>query len=132
MVTLALSGFKYLIALFMMYAGVVTVMAPPTPGTQLPLVYESRPVLIVMGIIIFLSGALLFFSKVFKKRKTQGWGLFAIYNCFLFAGFLNWYAVGWEGAWSNLLGAAIVGALYLRWKYHIYYYEPVDKTRPVV
>lgn len=129
---MALSGFKYLISLFMMYAGCVTVAAPPTPGTHLPILYESRPVLIVMGIVIFASGATLFFSKLFKRRKTQGWGLFAIYLCFLFAGIANWYAVGWEGAWSNLIGAAIVGALYLRWKYHIYYYEPLDKHHHVV
>lgn len=131
-ITLALSGFKYFIALFMMYAGIATMFVAPTPGTKLGIIYENKVSLVILGIIIFLSSAALFFGKLFKHHVLQGWGLFAVYNCYLFAGLLNWYAVGWAAAWSNLLGALIVGALYLRWKYHIYYSDRVDKHEPPV
>lgn len=118
--------FKYFIALFMMYAGIVTLFVPPTPGTKLDLVYENKIVLVILGTIIFCSGFMLFYGKIRKKRRLQGWGLFMVYNCYLFAGLLNWYALGWSDAWSNLLGAVIVGLLYLRWKYHIYYPRPKE------
>jgi len=128
----SLSMFKYFIALFMMYAGIATLFLDPTPDTKLGIIYENKVSLVILGIIIFCSGFTLFLGKILKKRRVQGWGLFAIYNCYLFAGLLNWYALGWSAAWSNLLGAVIVGALYLRWKYHIYYYDPVDKKHRLV
>src|ERR1044072_3446923 len=121
-VSFSLSMFKYFIALFMMYAGIATLFLPKTPGTKLDVVYANRFTLVTLGVIIFASGATLFYGKIFKQRRIQGIGLFAVYCCYLFAGVLNWYAIGWDSAWSNLLGAVIVGGLYLRWKYHIYYY----------
>lgn len=127
-VSFGLSAFKYIIALFMMYAGIVTLFIQPEMSTKLNSVYGNKVALIILGITIFLSGATLFFAKLLKYHRTTGYGLFAVYNCFLFAGLLNWYALGWQSAWANLLAAGITGALYLRWKYNIYYYDPLDKT----
>jgi hypothetical protein len=124
----ALAWFKVFVAVFLMYAGIATLFLQGDTTTKLDIVYANRFVLATLGMLIFLSGATLFYGKVFKHRRIEGYGLFAAYNCYLFAGILNWYAIGWDAAWSNLIGALIMGLLYLRWKYHIYYPKRVDKT----
>lgn len=126
----SLSVIKYIIALFMMYAGVMTMLTPPLDKSHLGIVYETRATLVLFGIIFFLSGLTLFVGKIMKWKRWVGHGLYAIYMCFLFATFLNWYGLGFDAAVGNMVGSVIVGALYLRWKYRIYYYEPsVDKIR---
>lgn len=129
---MALAGLKYILAVFMMYAGIMTTMLPPEPSSRLGFIYESRVSLVVFGIIFFLSGLTLLVGKIKKWRRVEGWGLMANYLCFFFAFILNWVGLGWGAAWGNLIVAVVVAGLYLRWKYHIFYYEPVDKTSPVV
>lgn len=125
-----LSAFKYVLSLFMMYAGIATMFLPIDNTSDLGFIYESRLALVAFGMFFFGSGLMLFIGKVTKMRKVAGHGLFSIYICFMFAFILNWVVLGFSAAWPNLAGAVVVGGLYLRWKYHIYYYEPpLDKVR---
>ena len=99
-------------------------------NSNLGFIYESRNALVLLGMFFFASGLTLFIGKIAKIRRIQGYGLFMIYSCFLFACLINWLGYGFDRAWFNMTGALITGALYLRWKYHIYIYEPpVDKVR---
>lgn len=131
LVSAALSIFKYIVALFMMYAGAATMFAhAEDDGSRLGWLYESRTTLVILGFIFFLSGAVLLYGKVRKMRKTIGYGLMLVYLCFLFATILTCYGYGFKDAIPNGIGTIITGALYLRWKYHIYYYQPsVDSIR---
>lgn len=125
-----LSMFKYIIALFMMYAGVATFFVPLEQDSRLGFIYENRVALVLFGLYFIVSGMLLFIGKIAKMRKTTGHGLFLTYNAFLFGFILNWVGLSFSHAWANLVAAVVVGGLYLRWKYHIYYYEPaLDKVR---
>lgn len=127
---MALSGFKYFLAGFFMFAGIQTMFLPLEPDTRLGIIYETRPTLVGFVLLFFFSGLSLMVGKLAHLRKLQGWGLFAMYNCYLFAFFLNWYAIDFHAAYRNLIGAIVVGGLYLRWKYHIYYYDPpLDMVR---
>jgi uncharacterized integral membrane protein len=129
----AISVFKYLLAIFMMYAGVATMFAHPLDdGSRVGWLYQSRVTLLGLGFIFFASGALLFYGKIRRMRRTIGHGLMAVYLCFLFATIVTWYGYGFKDAIPNGIGTLITGILYLRWKYHIYYYVPVDKRTPVV
>lgn len=119
--------FKYLIAVSMMVSGVTTILADPIPESNLAIIYETKATLVVFGIIFFVLGVALFVSKLFKWKRIQGWSLFGIYVSYMFAFFSNWIGLGWDSAWGNLILAIIMGGLYLRWKYHIYYYDAVDK-----
>lgn len=128
-----LSGIKYLFAAYMMIAGVLTCFMSPTPS-KLGFFYSTRATLVVIGVIIFLSGLTLMVGKIKKNRELTGHGLFAVYLCYLFAFFLNWYALGWWAAWSNGICAVILGALYIRWKYQILYPDKAldtDRIHPV-
>jgi hypothetical protein len=127
-----LSGFKYLIGVFMMIAGVDTMRAPVDPGSDLGFLYESRVALVIYGIIFFASGLWLVVAKIVHCNRHVGWSLMAIYLCFLYAGILNCAADGMEAGCPNLIAAMILGGLYLRWKYHIFYADRVDTPRPVV
>lgn len=127
LVTNSLSAFKYVLGAFMMYAGIVTMFIetdPLEPG----FVYESRLVLASIGTFFFISGLTLFVGKLTKMRRVTGHGLFMVYICFLFATILSWVSFGFVDATGNMIGMLISGALYLRWKYHIYYYDPLDKA----
>jgi len=119
---------NYFFAVFMMYAGIVTMFLPlDYEGGRFGWLYNTRLSLVLFGIIFFLSGFVLFYGKVRKKDRLIGLGLQAIYLCYLFAALLNWVALGWYAAWQNFIGAAIVGALYLRWKYKAFYVVPRRK-----
>lgn len=123
----AISIFKYLLALFMMLAGVLTAIGPLTPmDGALGLIYSTRISLVTFGIIFFLSGAALLYGKIKRCRKWTGWGLMAIYCCFTFATLLNFIAFGvapseWLG---NAIGMVVVGALWLRWRFKTEYINP--------
>lgn len=125
-----LSAFKYIIAVFMMVAGIQTMFVetdPLAPG----FIYESRTALVIIGGVFFSSGLTLFVGKLTKMRRVTGHGLFMVYSCFLFATILSWVAFGFAEATGNLIGTLVTGGLYLRWKYHIYYYDGVDKARRI-
>lgn len=127
-VTNILSAFKYLLGAFMMYAGIVTMFVTPDSGLEPGFVYESRFVLALIGTAFFISGLTLFVGKLTKMRRTTGHGLFMVYSCFLFATLLTLFTYGFMDAVPNLIGMLVSGGLYLRWKYHIYYYDPLDKA----
>lgn len=119
-----LSGAKYVLAAFMMYAGIATMFLPPQTGSNLGFIYENRWVIASFGVLFFISGLTLFIGKIMKRRRVIGHGLFMVYVCFLFSFILNWVGLSFYAASGNLIGSFIVGALYLRWKYYIYYYQP--------
>lgn len=122
-----ISGFKWILSIFMMYAGISTAISPivPIEGT-LDFLYNSRTMLVLIGIAFFVSGAILFYGKWRKKRKATGIGLMAIYLCFVFATILQ--AIVYAGdpaAWiSNFIVSMITGALWLRWKFQTEYVDP--------
>ena len=133
----AISGFKYLLALFMMYAGVATVFFVPVSemGGALGIIYDYKISLVILGIIFFLSGLSLLYGKIKRSRVWTGRGLMSIYLSFLFAALLQIAAfptdpVQWAG---NLIAALICGLLWLRWKFKVSYWNPkhfVDVYEP--
>lgn len=130
-----LGGFKYLLAVFMMFAGVVTMFAHITPvEAPLGFLYSTRISLVIFGIIFFVSGATLLIGKIRKSRKWTGRGLLYIYYCFLFASIINGISsYGAVAEWlPNAILALITGALWLRWKLKTEYVNPkhfVDERR---
>ena len=126
-VTIVLSVSKYIIAVFMMHAGIATVFTREDLAAEPDFIYESRGVLVTIGVLFFTSGLTLFMGKLTKMSRIIGHGLFMVYSCFLFASLLSWFSFGFVHALGNLTATLVVGGLYLRWKYHIYYYDPVDK-----
>jgi hypothetical protein len=139
LVWLVLTAVNYLLALFMMYAGVTTAFAPVDTqvAEHFGWLYNTRASLLVFGIWFFCSGLSLFLGKIFKQDSVVGHSLMSIYCCYVFAAILNWIALGWALGWPNLVGAGIVGALYLRWKYQLFYpqhrkvirYEPTSRRK---
>lgn len=122
-----------------MFAGIQTMFLPPDPNTRLGFIYETRPSLVSFGILFFSSGFVLFIGKIKKWKKVVGVGLMMIYLDYLFAAFLNWYAIGWSAAWGNFIGALLLGVLHLKWKRETYNPKPrkflpehVDTNSPVV
>lgn len=115
----AIGGFKYLLAVFMMYVGVLTAIQPlQTFNGALGYIYSTRITLVIFGIIFFLSGCALLYGKIKKSRKWTGRGLYAIFLIFVFATILQAIAYHFApGYWfSNFVFAVITGALWLRWK----------------
>lgn len=123
-----LSGFKYLLAIFMMLAGIATAISPVAPaGGELGWLYASRHALVLYGITFFGAGFALLWGKIRKSRKWTGRGLLFIYLSFLYAAFLNVlsWGLGTPSAWSgNVIAAGIVGVLYLRWRFQTEYIDP--------
>lgn len=121
----ALGAFKYLVAVFMMFAGVLTATGPlhPRGDGSLGFIYASRIALAAFGIWFFVSGAVLFYGKIRKRRLATGWGLLLIFNCFFFSGILNTSAAGFFD-YGNFIAAGIMGALYLRWRFKTAYVNP--------
>lgn len=115
-----------------MYAGIETMVSPVHIDSKLDIIHENKTSLTIIGCVFFASGLILFIGKICKMKKAQGHGLFAVYNCFLFSFIVNWIGLGFDYAWGNLIASFIVGALYLRWKFHIYYYDPLDNPQHLV
>lgn len=111
-----LSALKYLLALYMMYAGVTTIADPQVFDSDLVIIFENRVIITTFGVIFFVSGAILFFAKLFKQMWAVGVGLFLIYTCFLMASILVLIGFGFVDALGNIIVATIVAALYLRWR----------------
>ena len=130
-----LSVFQYLLALFMMFAGIATAIGPITPlDGELGWLYSSRYHLVFYGTTFFVAGFTLFWGKIRKPRKWTGRGLLWIYLSFVFATLMNLLAWGFgmPGAWvGNLLASIIVGALYLRWRFKTEYIDPKHFTRDI-
>ena len=121
----AISGFKYLIALFMILSGVLTAITPVEPASgALGVLYSSRLILVALGAIFAYCGGMLLYGKIRKSRKWTGRGLMAIYLCFVFAVLiqLSAYGFGDPSQWvGNLIASIIIGALWLRWKFKTEY-----------
>lgn len=118
--------FKYFVAVLMMYLGIATMFLPLEPNSDLGIIYETRVTLVLFGLYFFASGATLLIGKIRKMRRVTGHGLFMIYLAYTFGFILNWVGFDFSHAYGNLIGAVIMGALYLRWKHEIYYYQPLD------
>jgi predicted Na+-dependent transporter len=119
------SIFKYIVAVYMMLIGLLTPWAASSPDNleRLGWVYTSKWSLVALGLIIFLSGLWLFVGKIRKNRRQTGRGLMAIFCCFLFGAALNSVALGIFD-YGNLIGALIMGLLYLRWRFKTAYIDP--------
>jgi len=108
-----------------MFAGVTTIlMKPENMDTALGFLYNSKLFLVAIGLIFFVSGFFLFFGKVTKNRRMVGWGLWMTFQCFLFAGALQLITFGFTPVveyLGNFIAAAIIGLLYLRWKFKFFY-----------
>lgn len=123
----ALTVLNYLLALFMMYAGIATAFAPLDASRDtFGWIYSSRLALVGFGTVFFFSGLSLFIGKVFKHVSLIGYSLMAIYLCFVFAAVLNAVAGTWSDGLSNLVSSGIVGLLYLRWKYKYHPAKPKE------
>lgn len=126
-VHVTLSGLKYVLATFMMYAGATTAFGPIDPyDGRLDWMLNSRISLMIFGTLFFISGLTLFLGKVLKKYDWTGRGLMMVYLSFLFAALVNTFAIGWNEGSYNFIAAMIVGALYLRWKHHFWYFDAKD------
>lgn len=122
-----LSIFKYILAGSMMVNGVATVLAPLTPVAKLGFIYSNHFTLAILGVYIFVSGAVLLYGKIRKNRHLIGVGLMMIYLIYVFATCVQYIAgLDWI---VNLIMSAIVGALYLRWRYRKFYATPTDIPR---
>jgi hypothetical protein len=120
----ALGVFKYMVAIFMMVAGVLTPLQQPEHvGGTLGWLYESRLSLSLFGLIFFLSGATLFYGKMRRSKKWTGVGLFSIFACFMFAACLD-TAARHTPSIGNFVCAFIMAALYLRWRFKTAYIDP--------
>lgn len=127
-----IGGFKYVIAVFMMYAGIATIVAPIEPiSGSLGFIYNTRFFLALFGSTFFLCGLTLFMGKIRKDKTLVGYGLMSIYCCFLFFGITNCVVYGLYGGIGNLIMAAITGALWLRWKFKTAYINPNHFKRQV-
>lgn len=121
-----ISAFKYLLAIFMIVAGIATAIQPLYPTPYLGFIFAHRLTLVAFGMIFSCSGFTLLIGKLRKRRKIVGAGLLAIYLCFFFSTFLNGAAFGWVmDAWlANAIATLITGALYLRWRMKTEYIDP--------
>ena len=120
----ALGAFKYIVAIFMMVAGVLTpLQESEAVDGPLGVLYSSRLSLSIFGLIFFLSGATLFYGKVTKSKKWTGAGLFVIFACFLFSAILD-TAARHSPSIGNFVCAVIMALLYLRWRFKTAYIDP--------
>ena len=122
-----LGAIKYLVGGYFVVAGIATAIGPgDATVTALKPLYTSRISLVTIGTLIALSGLILVLGKVTRSRKWTGRGLFYCYLCYLFAAILNFiaYHYDWTFWLGNLLGAALMGALWLRWKFTTSYINP--------
>jgi hypothetical protein len=131
----ALDLLKYLISILVMLSAVSTAFGPTSPvGGTFDFVYTVRGVRIALGVCIFFAGALLFYGKLRKNRKVTGWGLMAVYLCFVFGTVVNFITFPkipsyWIG---NLIFALITGLLWLRWRFKTQYVDPKGFKSTVV
>lgn len=116
---------KYLLAVFMILAGIATAISDLMPlgdGT-LGYIYTHRWALVSLGTIFTASGLALLYGKITRSRHWIGYGLLSIFACFLFAFILNTgSSQGFD--WGNAMAAVVVGALFLRWRFKTSYINP--------
>lgn len=127
----AVGVFKYIAALFMMLAGVLTPLytAPHVNGS-LGFLYSSRLSLSLFGLVFFLSGSMLLYGKMMKSKRWTGNGLFAVFTCFLFSGLIEVTARHTPSI-GNFASALIMAVLYLRWRFKTAYIDPHHFTDTV-
>jgi hypothetical protein len=124
------SVFKYLVAIYMMVAGLATPwIASGVETANHGWLYSSPVSLTIIGTIIFLCGLTLFIGKVRRSKSLIGNGLMACFCCFVFAGVLNSMAFGAFDP-GNFVVAAVMGVLYLRWRFKKFYANPNHFAQP--
>jgi Mn2+/Fe2+ NRAMP family transporter len=127
-----LSVFKYLLAGYMMLAGVLTPFSG-VEGTKLGFFYSNHISLTILGLIIFVSGAMLMYGKIRKSKRWTGKGLLWIYLCFLFATLANFIAFSADPTYwvANLIFTIVTALLWLRWKNKTEYIDPRHFIRDI-
>jgi hypothetical protein len=122
------SVFEYIVGGYMIFAGIVTTILDPDQSVTnfMHFLYGTRTGVVVVGLIIAAAGIILLVGKIRRSKKLHGRGLFCTYLCFLFAAVLNYVAyAGDPTVWvSNIIMAAIIAALWLRWKMLTNYLNP--------
>lgn len=121
-----LPWFKYPLAIYAVVSGLATSFRVPVPLEGLfGLLYGSRPVLIISGIIITISGLILMYGRFKRRRKIVGLGLMLIYISFLYTGTLNLltdqifiYYV------TDFMAAALAAGLWIYWRFRTEYIQP--------
>lgn len=124
-----LTTVKYILAIFMIIAGVATMCSPITPlDGALGFIYTHRLALIGIGLVFSGSGLGLLIGKLTKNKCLTGRSLMAIFCCFLFASLLQGQAYGWGfHAWiPNAIAAVLVGLLWLWWRFKTHYINVHD------
>lgn len=120
----ALGALKYVIAFFMIVAGVLTPLQDLTPvDGALGFIYSSRLALSLFGMAFFLSGATLLYGKLYRSKKFTGLGLLFVFVCFFFSAILETTARHTPSI-GNFVCSLIVAALYLRWRMKTAYIDP--------
>lgn len=101
-------------------------MRPVTPlDGVFGLLYGSRVMLVIAGLVIFASGAFLFYAKFKKKRRLTGPGLMAVYLCFLYTATLNLITHQYFLYWlTDLIACTVAAALWIYWKLQTEYINP--------
>lgn len=130
----SLGALKWVLAVFVMYIGVMIAIGPLTPIEGiLGVLYSSRLFVVTYGAWTFLAGAALLYGKWQKSKKWTGVGLFNIYLNALFACIINGFAHSWSlDSWPiAAVFALITGLLWLRWKFKTEYINPNHFRREV-
>lgn len=126
-----MGGIKILLALLMMYGGVVTALS--TPGvypTEFGWFFSSRLTLVTYGLLLFVPGATLMYGKIKGRRRWVGRSLMAIYLVVLFAMFSEWLVLGsLVTVVDNIVVAVIAAGLWLWWKFKTEYITAADVIR---
>ena len=128
-----IGAFKYLLAGVMMLSGVQTMFVPTIQvDGLLGIIYGSRISLVIFGLIVFASGAILLYGKITKSKRWTGVGLMSVYCCLLFATIIQLVAFSTPDSWvANGIMALITGALWLRWRFKTAYINP-NHFRPEI
>jgi hypothetical protein len=121
-----ISVLTYIIAGFMLLAGVLTPFAKLQPmDGALGYIYNTRISLVCFGIVFFASGAALLYGKIRKNKTWTGNGLLAVFACFTFSAVLETVARNTPSI-GNIIAAIILAILYLRWRFTTVYVKPEE------
>lgn len=102
----------YLVAIFMVVAGIETALGPLEPAGDLGFLFETRFWITIFGAVFSLSGFTLLIGLIRRKDGLVQWGTYAIFCCLLFAGVLNSVAFNTVDP-GNFIAAGVLAALYL-------------------
>lgn len=117
------SGLEYFIA-FLFLRGAWNVWdqaAVDTPFYATDLL-ASRAAIITYAVSWVALAVGLVYAKLRHKRRLHGWSLMGMYLNGLYIVLLAWFVNGWDnGLIFSVSVVAIIGVLYLRWRYKVIY-----------